>query len=231
MRRRVSIYLRWLATVAAAWLVFSIPVAANDPVATSAQCDFAAQRAAQSSGVPVAVLSAIARVETGRSVDGVLSPWPWTVNQAGDGSFFDSIEDATAHVQTAIDAGETNIDIGCFQINLHWHSKAFASLEDMFDPDQNAQYAASYLTRLQEEHGSWEGAIGAYHSRKDARAEAYLEKVTAVIATPTPDLTTYAEAVPVARDNRYPLLRGGGGQANGSLVATDTEFNPIPLLR
>lgn len=191
-------------------------------------CDRAAEGAAKSSGVPVDVLKAITRVEAGRSTEAGFSGWPWTVNQAGDGSFFDSKAAAMDHVQRVIDRGETNIDIGCFQINIRWHSKAFASLEHMFDPDENAIYAASFLQRLHDESGSWEAAIGAYHSRRDEAAEGYLAKVVQVMD----DLPlTHSGAAPEQRSGGiYPLFGGGGG-ALGSLVAGDARAAAAPLLR
>ena len=75
-------------------------------------CDSAAHMASSQSGVPVDILMAISRVETGRTRGGVFEPWPWTVNEAGAGSFFDSVDAAMGHVQNAMANGKTNIDIG-----------------------------------------------------------------------------------------------------------------------
>ncbi|MDP1576638.1 MAG: lytic transglycosylase domain-containing protein, partial [Cypionkella sp.] len=51
-------------------------------------CDLAAQHAAQNSDVPLELLMAISRVETGRRADGEMQPWPWTINQGGQGHWF-----------------------------------------------------------------------------------------------------------------------------------------------
>ncbi|WP_439124925.1 hypothetical protein [Marivita sp.] len=51
-------------------------------------CDMAAQRAATETGVPVDVMLTITRLETGRGKSA--EAWPWTVNHAGDGSWFPS---------------------------------------------------------------------------------------------------------------------------------------------
>lgn len=191
-------------------------------------CDLAAEMAAGRSGVPVDVLKAITRVEAGRKTGEGFAGWPWTVNQAGDGSFFESKQAAVSHVQAALNRGETNIDIGCFQINIHWHSKAFASLDAMFDPTGNAEYAASFLLRLYRETGSWDGAIGAYHSRKDSAANGYLAKVVQVMADlPGTDPSRLAAMRP---KGHYPLFGGGGG-ALGSLFASDAAATAAPLLR
>ena len=72
------------------WL--ASPVQAAPSVA--ALCDTAAHQAAQESGVPVSVMLAITRAETGRSLSGRLSPWPWAINRAGRGAWFPSQEEA-----------------------------------------------------------------------------------------------------------------------------------------
>ncbi|MFN4154118.1 MAG: transglycosylase SLT domain-containing protein [Paracoccaceae bacterium] len=162
---------------------------------------------------------------------GVLSPWPWAVNQAGAGSFFDTKADAMNHVARAMADGKSNIDVGCFQINIRWHGAEFASLSAMFDPTENAIYAARFLLGLYDEFGSWEGAIGAYHSRNSGAATAYLSKVSAVMTAPSGAPTPRASQQAAARDNRYPLLRPGKAGAHGSLVAAASDRAAIPLFR
>jgi hypothetical protein len=193
------------------------------------QCDVAAEQAARSTGVPAAVLMAIARVETGRTVGGVLAPWPWTVNEGGDGAWFDTADQALSHVKDAMASGGTNIDIGCFQVNLRWHGGAFSSLDDMFDPFRNALYAAQFLQNLFAEFGTWDGAVGAYHSRKSDAAYGYLKKVADVLDLPSASASVPNRVAEIARDNRYPLLQGGGG-GNGSLFSA-TAPGAQPLLR
>ncbi|MFP7674696.1 lytic transglycosylase domain-containing protein [Marivita sp. S0852] len=137
-------------------------------------CDDAAQKAAVRSTVPVDVLLTITRLETGRG--DTAEPWPWAVNQAGNGTWFNSEDDARSFVFSEIKAGKKNIDIGCFQINYRWHAEEFRSLDDMFDPYQNALYAAEFLTQLHDEFGSWEDAAGAYHSRTPEFGKKYQAK-------------------------------------------------------
>ena len=62
-------------------------------------------------------------------------------------------------------AGRRSFDVGCFQINYHWHGHNFPSLEAMFDPDTGADYAARFLQSLYAERGNWSAAAGAYHSQ------------------------------------------------------------------
>lgn len=217
------------------WLAF--PAQAAAPVA--ALCDTAAHQAARDSGVPISVMLAITRAETGRSVSGQMAPWPWAINRAGRGAWFSSREDAIAAVTKAMAAGERNIDIGCFQINMHWHGKAFRSLDDMFDPLRNARYAAEFLASLHAETGDWPAAIGAYHSRREEDATRYLARVEDLMAegTPTPTSAGTAPAgVAMAPDrphrlNRFPLLQGGRPGALGSLVTSPADAPIIPLIR
>lgn len=122
-------------------------------IANASICDIAAQRAASETGVPLDVMQTITRLETGRGKTG--DPWPWTVNHAGDGSWFQTEDDARSYVFSQVKHGESNLDIGCFQINYRWHASGFQSLDDMFDPDINALYAARFLADLYQEFGNW----------------------------------------------------------------------------
>lgn len=183
--------------------------AREDP---SSLCVDAARSAARLTGVPVEVLLAVTLVETGRDQ----RPWPWTVNVAGEGHWFDTASEAEAHVQSILDQGLTNVDLGCFQLNLRWHSKGFASLSDMLDPAPNATYAAEFLSRHFARTGDWVAAAAAYHSQTPEYAERYRAKFEAVYAT----LVDGPVAVPAAteRENRFPLLMSGSLGRNGSLV-------------
>lgn len=178
---------------------------------------------------------AIARVETGRQHEGEIHPWPWAVNSAGEGKWFDSQAEAVAFAEAALAKGDRNFDVGCFQINLRWHSKGFASLEDMFQPEQNADYAAAFLAKLNESEGGWRAATAAYHSRTEALSSVYIEKVETVLASlkngaaPGDGPAVAAQASPVLpqRENRFPLLRSGGAARFGSLVPDYAAGAPL----
>jgi hypothetical protein len=71
------------------------------------------------------------------------------------------------------------IDVGCLQVNLHYHPQAFASLEEAFDPPANARYAAQFLTRLHQGTRNWEQAAARYHSSTPELGDAYRLKVLA----------------------------------------------------
>ncbi|MFU8776463.1 MAG: transglycosylase SLT domain-containing protein [Roseovarius sp.] len=193
------------------------------------RCDAAARHAAWNADVPENVLRAIARVETGRWVDGKLQAWPWTVNMEGKGYWFESKETAHAFVRAEYSRGARNFDIGCFQINHRWHGAAFDSLEVMFDPMENALYAAGFLQDLQSEMGSWSKAVGAYHSRLPQRAQAYRERfedvhagLQALSAPTTHENARSKRAESVQSGNSYPLMqRVNGIPRAGSLVPMD----------
>ncbi len=144
------------------------------PLTSASICDSAAQRASSATGVPLDVMQTITRLETGRGK--AAEPWPWTVNHAGNGSWFPSEDEARSFVFSKIKQGESNLDIGCFQINYRWHADGFGSLDEMFNPERNALYAAHFLIELHREFGSWIEAAGAYHSRTREHSERYKAK-------------------------------------------------------
>ncbi|MBP6737474.1 MAG: transglycosylase SLT domain-containing protein [Rhodobacteraceae bacterium] len=206
-----------------------IPVIAATPCTAgqSNPCDDAARRAAMTHAVPEAVLMAITRVETGRDLGGELAPWPWAVNMGGEGYWPETRDSALALAEGALQNGRQNMDIGCFQLNIRWHAQAFASLEDMFDPVRNAEYAAGFLARLHDETGSWIEAVAAYHSRSPDLAEAYVARVEAVLnaAGPLPDAAR--DNPTPARENLFPLLQPGISRSPGSLVPGRSGATPL----
>jgi len=193
------------------------------PTDVSSLCEGAARDASALTGVPLAVLQAIALAETGRRLPGAggtMRPWPWTVNHAGDGHWFDTQEQALAYATAARDQGISNIDLGCFQINHRWHSNAFASLQAMFDPAQNALYAARFLRSLYQKYGDWSQAAGAYHSTTPEYAARYRERFDALYAAlEGQDMAVVLASAPaVPQPNLFPLLRIGARGAGASLV-------------
>jgi hypothetical protein len=143
------------------------------------QCQQAIERAANTIGVPSALLLCIARVESGRSTPQGLQPWPWALNVEGTSKYFASKQEALAYVSKCQSQGITNIDVGILQLNFKWHGQGFTNLEAMLDPHLNALYAARFLKRLRLQHGSWAKAVAAYHSTQPYRGQAYITKVAA----------------------------------------------------
>jgi soluble lytic murein transglycosylase-like protein len=110
--------------------------------------------------------------------------------------------------------GNQSIDVGCFQVNLHYHPDAFASLADAFDPASNARYAASLLNRLHDQSGSWPLAIALYHSADPLEGQRYSARVQAAwnrggripdlayvasVGTPDPVVVRLAAAASIVR--------------------------------
>ncbi len=147
-------------------------------------CKVAAVEAESGLAVPPGLLLAIARVETGRrdAKSGLLEPWPWSVNAQGQSLFFQTKLLAVEWVRQAQKSGLTSIDVGCMQVNLQYHPLAFRTLEDAFDPRQNARYAVSFLSSLHAEAGDWMRAAGLYHSRNDILATPYRQQVANNVA-------------------------------------------------
>lgn len=205
------------------------------------QCDRAAELAARQTGVPLAVLMAITRAETGRGQGGRLVPWPWTVNMEGAGRWFETEQEARAYVEESRARGARSFDIGCFQINHLWHGQAFASVEDMFDPARNARYAAEFLKSLYAETGSWPAAAGAYHSRTPDRSARYAERFARIhdslldadvpaASRSDPDQSGGSAGIDDPGSvNRFPLLVAGQPRGRGSLVPLDGAGEAMPL--
>lgn len=191
-------------------------------------CLSAAQVAAKKTGVPLSVLIAVSLTETGRSTEFGLKPWPWAINQAGKGYWFESPEDAIKFAENQLDFGLQNFDVGCFQLNHRWHSKGFVSTSDMFNPVRNALYAAHFLADLFSEKGDWSSAAAAYHSRTPDQADRYKAKFEDILAGLGGELPLTANPVIAhIRTNRFPLLQAGLKGHSGSIVPQISISGPL----
>jgi hypothetical protein len=153
----------------------------------------------------------------------------------GKGAWFDTYEEARDYVAQQHARGARSYDVGCFQINYRWHGQHFASVEQMFDPDANAAYAARFLSELYAELGDWSRAAGAYHSRTPTFAGRYRERFDRIRArllaangeTPATEAVVRVDVQPTSpalpapetearpaevRDNRFPLLLATGAE-------------------
>ena len=102
--------------------------------------------------MPQGLLTAIALAESGRfdSQSGRTYPWPWTVRAGDRGRYFSTPLEAVKAIKRLRQQGISNIDVGCMQINLHYHPRAFASIADAIDPTKNIAYAIQFLQRLKQ---------------------------------------------------------------------------------
>lgn len=123
-------------------------------------CEQEMATAAVAEQVPLGVLYAVGLTETGRK--GSLQPF--ALNIRGRTVFTASKEAALVEFNLARERGIKLIDLGCMQINHHYHGKKFASVEAMLDPHENVRYAARFLRELKEREGSWTMAVARYHA-------------------------------------------------------------------
>ena len=110
--------------------------------------------------IPPGLLYAIGLTESGYR--GKLHPY--ALNVEGKAYFAKSAEEAVQIHNREMRRGRKLIDLGCMQINTKYHRHEFASLLAMLNPAQNVDYAARFLKRLKQRHGTWSLAVARYHA-------------------------------------------------------------------
>ncbi|MET3414853.1 soluble lytic murein transglycosylase-like protein [Methylobacterium sp. 1030] len=145
--------------IAAIISTFSIPAARAASAGTTV-CEGQMREAAARYAVPLGVLYAVGLTETGKR--GSLQPY--AMNIEGRAYFGTDVGDVVTHFQEARRKGVRLIDLGCMQINHHYHGHKFASLDAMLDPRANVDYATSFLKDLKRREGSWTMAVARYHA-------------------------------------------------------------------
>jgi soluble lytic murein transglycosylase-like protein len=146
--------------LATAWLSSLSPATAS---ASANVCEAEIMRAADRYGIPAGILYAVGLTETGKK--GSLQPN--ALNIEGKAVFPKDRAEAVATFQAAQQQGKKLIDLGCMQVNHHYHAEHFRSVNDMLDPHQNVDYAARFLTRLHARHATWSMAVARYHAGPD----------------------------------------------------------------
>lgn len=147
-------------------------------------CETAIARASRLEGVPSGLLRAMGVVESGRTDpnSGLLRPWPWSIHAAGQSWEFATKDQAARQIRMLQALGIDSIDVGCLQVNLHYHPDAFSSLDDALDPVANSDYAASFLSSLYRRDADWAIAAGHYHSETTVLAQDYEARVIAALS-------------------------------------------------
>jgi soluble lytic murein transglycosylase-like protein len=156
-------------------------------------CEYEMARAAAKHGVPLGVLYAVGLTETGRGD----SLRPYALNIEGRSIYEIGKREALERFEQARAAGAKLIDVGCMQINHHYHARHFASVEEMLDPAQNVEYGARFLKELYGREGSWTMAVARYHAGpdNDAAQKRYVCRVIAnMVATGFGQWTSEARA-------------------------------------
>lgn len=123
-------------------------------------CEREIIRAAELHAVPIAVLYAVGLTESGRK--GQMTPY--ALNIAGVSVFPDTVEHGLRTIAIHSAKGVKLIDVGCMQINIHYHLKNFSSVVAMFDARANVEYAAKFIKSLRNMTGSWTMAVARYHA-------------------------------------------------------------------
>lgn len=164
-------------------------------IATALVCTFSAEgmaatniceqqmtQAAAKHGVPLGMLYAVGLTESGNR--GSLQPY--AMNIGGKAYFGASAADMLQRLAEAQRKGIRLVDLGCMQINHHYHRAKFASLEAMLDPRENVEYATRFLKELKAREGSWTLAVARYHAgpnNNPAQKQYVCRVITNMVAT------------------------------------------------
>jgi hypothetical protein len=191
------------------------PAAPGWDAAQSELCTAGLAAAEARNSTAPGLATAIAKAESGRPVPPLpgVQPWPWAVNADGAALYFESKPAAVAWTRLALARGVRQVDVGCMQVNLQSHPKAFRDLDEAFDPAANTDYGARFLRQLREDAGgNWYEAVGYYHSRTPELASDYRARVAAIANGRIPPISLglplYMRAI--QQGNLRIVLTGGG---------------------
>lgn len=162
--------------------IFICSVVCGGAAAADRLCEKEMARASDQHGVPLGMLYAVGLTETGRA--GSLQPY--ALNIEGKAAYAASVEEALRHFEDARAAGAKLIDMGCMQINYHFHGRSFASAKEILDPAKNVDYAARFLRALRAREGSWTLAVARYNAGPDnnpAQKKYVCRVITNMVAT------------------------------------------------
>lgn len=154
----------------------------SEAEASTGVCESEIIAAAAKYNVPPGILYSVGLTETGRK--GSLQPY--AMNIEGKAYFESSAGDVLARFSNARSQGAKLIDLGCMQINYHFHGENFASPGEMLDPKKNVEYAARFLANLHSRHETWTMAVARYHAgpNNDPAQKKYVCRVIAnLVAT------------------------------------------------
>lgn len=124
---------------------------------------------ARSEGIPLKLLKSVAYVES--------KFHPWSLNVKGQSYVFSTQKQAETHLEQALQQGHTSIDIGCAQINWHWHGKNFKAAKELLSPAISLRYAARLLKAHYRLTGSWMKAALLYHSSNHQHQQIYRQRL------------------------------------------------------
>ncbi|MDQ2079430.1 transglycosylase SLT domain-containing protein [Xanthobacteraceae bacterium Astr-EGSB] len=148
---------------------------------TGSPCEREMVRASRTHGVPLGVLYAVGLTETG----GAGGMRPYLLNVEGRTVAAASLAEAVHAFRSARRLGAKLIDVGCMQINHHFHGARFESVEAMLDPARNVDYAARFLKELRASQGNWTMAAARYNAgpNNDPAQKRYVCRVISNMVT------------------------------------------------
>ncbi len=123
--------------------------------------------------MPKGLLMAIALTESGR----MQNPWPWALNINGEAFYPASRAEARALMRDEDGRSISTMAVGCMQLYMKYHAAAFGGPEMALDPEANVWYAANFLSRLKQRHGSWTRAVAWYHGSNKRAQRVYICQV------------------------------------------------------
>jgi soluble lytic murein transglycosylase-like protein len=150
--------------------------------ANTGVCESEITAAAAKYQIPAGILYSVGLTETGRK--GSLQPY--AMNIEGKAYFANSVQEVLQRFAEARGQGAKLVDLGCMQINYHFHGENFASPSEMLDPRKNVEYAARFLANLHARHETWTMAVARYHAgpNNDPAQKKYVCRVIAnLVAT------------------------------------------------
>jgi soluble lytic murein transglycosylase-like protein len=150
--------------------------------ANTGVCESEITAAAAKYQIPAGILYSVGLTETGRK--GSLQPY--AMNIEGKAYFANSVQEVLQRFAEARGQGAKLVDLGCMQINYHFHGENFASPSEMLDPRKNVEYAARFLANLHARHETWTMAVARYHAgpKNDPAQKKYVCRVIAnLVAT------------------------------------------------
>ena len=131
-------------------------------------------------GIPHSVLYAVALTESGKQLGAMetIRPWPWTLNIAGQGYYFESRLEAWQALTARLHKGQRSIDIGLMQVNWRYHQQRLGTPWQALDQYHNLRVGAAILQDCFKTRQDWWASVGCYHAPANAmRADRYCRRV------------------------------------------------------
>ena len=131
-------------------------------------------------GIPVKLFYAVALAESGKTIASMnrRRPWPWTLNIAGEGVYFNTRWEAWRALDQSLRAGQDSVDIGLMQVNWRFHQDRLGNSWLALEPYHNLTVGADIFKNCYKNRRDWWASVGCYHAPSDSvRARKYRKRV------------------------------------------------------